>query len=139
VQDQHSIIDLSEWNRWFRKFVKPVFTSNGRTEYFNLLKEYQTPFYPKYWVAEKFYTRIKNDPRFDEELKLFFAFLYSCDFFMENIITFDDWLKMPNWYTPHLENAEEKTILEILKEPNGHYILKNKLRWIPFLNRPDGN
>ncbi len=131
-------IDLAEWNRWFFKYVYPVFDLKKREEYYINLKKQQAPFYPKYWIAEKFYNSIKNDNRFDEELKLFFSFLYSCGFFMENIITFEDWLRMKNWINPSNLNITENSILEILNQPNGSDFLKSQLRWLPFVNREDG-
>lgn len=131
-------IDLAEWNRWFLKYVYPVFDLKKREEYYVNLKKQQAPFYPKYWIAEKFYNSIKNDNRFDEELKLFFSFLYSCGFFMENIITFEDWLRMKNWINPSNLNITENSILEILNQPNGSDFLKSQLRWLTFVNREDG-
>ena len=131
-------INLFEWERWFLKYIKPVFTDKEINEYYEFIKKIQTPFYPKNWVAKKFYEKIKNDNRFDEELKLFFSFLYSCGFFMENIITFEEWLTMKNWINPNNKKIEDKTILEILNEPNGINFLKSKFRWLPFLNRIDG-
>jgi hypothetical protein len=132
-------VDLSEWNRWFNKFVAPVFRPEGREEYYKKLKEIQAPFYPRHSVAEKFYDTIKRDLRFDDQLKMFFSFLYSCGFFMENIIVFEDWLRMTNWSIPHSKDHDEKTIAKTLEEPNGMNLLKSKLRWLPFLNRPDGS
>lgn len=130
--------DLTEWNRWFMKFVKPVYIPTERENYYEKIKQLQTPFYPKYWIAEKFYDKLKNDDRFDEELKMFFSFLYSCGFFMDYIISFEEWLQMNNWENPNSE-ATEQTILKILNMPNGIELLKQKLRWIPYLNRIDGN
>jgi len=78
--DQYENFDLTQWNDWFAKFVAPVFKEEGRDEYYAKLKKLQTPFYPKFWVAKKFYKTIENDSRFDNELKLFFSFLYSCGF-----------------------------------------------------------
>ena len=133
-------IDTKEWGRWFDKYVLPVFKTDGREKYYEFIKKKQPPFYPKFWIAEKFYEKIKNDNRFDEELKLFFAFLYSCGFYMEFIITFDDWLQMPNWENPNLNESvvNQESIVEILKVPNGINLLKNKFRWLPFLIRPEG-
>jgi hypothetical protein len=132
-------IDLTDWDRWFDKFVAPVFQPESRDEYFSRLKKIQAPFYPKHWIAEKFYAKIKDDQRFDNQLKLFFSFLYSCGFFMENIIAFEDWIEMSNWWNPHAHDGDEKSILKILEEPNGLSLLKSKLRWLPFLNRTDGH
>ncbi|WP_149244336.1 hypothetical protein [Dyadobacter sp. 32] len=131
-------INLTEWQIWFTKFVTPLFEVEGREGYFEYLKKKQTPFYPRYWVAEKFYETIKNDNRFDEELKMFFSFLYSCGFFMENVITFDEWIKMKNWVNPSNSSLTDETILEIIEKPNGVATLKSKLRWFPFLHRSDG-
>ena len=131
-------VDLSEWNIWFVKYVKPVFVSGDRDKYFQKIKELQTPFYPKFWIAEKFYGTIKNDTRFDDELKFFFSFLYSCGFFMENIITFEEWLSMKNWENPVLSDLKSETILDIIEKVNGVSELKNKLRWLPFINRQEG-
>ena len=97
--------------------------------------ETKPSFYSKYWVALKFYDKIKNDNRFDDELKKFFSFLYSCGFFMEHIITLEEWLKMNNWETPNIFEKESETILEILKKTNGINLIKNRLRWLPFLNQ----
>jgi hypothetical protein len=131
-------IDLVEWNRWFLKYVSPVFDFKMRDGYYENLKKQQAPFYPKFWIAEKFYNKIKDDNRFDNELKLFFSFLYSCGFFMEHIISFEEWLTIRNWTNPTNSNISEETILEILNKPNGSNILKSQLRWFPFVNREDG-
>jgi len=133
-----SEIDLTEWNRWFNKFVHPVFEIEEREIYFDRIKRLRTPFYPKYWVAEKFYTKIKDDNRFDNELKEFFAFLYSCGFFMDNIISFDEWLNMKSWENPSNESFESETILELLNKDKGIQEFKQRLRWLPFINRQDG-
>ncbi len=131
-------VNLSDWKRWFLKYVQPVFISEGRDDYYTKLKELQAPFYPKFWIAEKFYNTIKNDERFDEELKLFFSFLYSCGFFMENIITFEQWLNMTNWENPASTNSKSESIIEILKRVDGLNELKTKCRWIVFVNRKEG-
>lgn len=131
-------LDLSEWNKWFTKYVQPVFEFEKRESYYDMIKRMQTPFYPKYWVAERFYEKIKNDSRFDDQLKKYFSFLYSCGFFMDNVITFDEWINIKNWENPLGGNDTSETILEILKKPYGLEELKQKLRWVPFLNRQDG-
>lgn len=138
MENDNRNADLVDWERWFNKYVKPVFVPEGRNEYYELLKRMQAPFYPKYWIAEKFYKTIENDNRFDEELKLFFSFLYSCGFYMENIVTFEEWINSKNWWQPNIRDSDEKTILNILDEPNGMNKLKIKLRWLPFLTRPEG-
>lgn len=134
-------INLVEWHRWFNNYVMPIYKFEDRDEYYEKLKRLQAPFYPKFWIAEKFYEKIRNDDRFDVELKLFFSFLFSCGFFMEYIIDFDDWLQMRNWENPNLTKLDNdnQSIIEIINRPNGSSVLKNKLRWLPFLNRPDGN
>ncbi len=132
-------IEIAEWNHWFQKYVLPVFDFNHRDEYYEKLKIIQPPFYPKFWIAEKFYEKIKNDSRFDEELKLFFAFLYSCGFFMEFIISFEEWISMPNWINPANPSIIEESILLTLNQPNGLKYLKSRLRWLPYINRVDGN
>lgn len=129
------VTSLNEWDRWFTKFVEPVFSSDDRDEYYKKIKEMQAPFYPKYWIAEKFYNTIKADTRFDEQLKKYFSFLYSCGFFMEHIISFEDWLSMSNWENPNSLDKNSETILEILKNDNGINILKSRLRWLPFVSR----
>jgi hypothetical protein len=128
-------IDLSEWNKWFKKYVEPVFIADEREYYYERIKQLQTPFYPKYWIAEKFYETIKDDNRFDEELKRYFAFLYSCGFFMEHIITFEEWINMNNWENPSSSEKISEKILDVLNKNEGVSILKNQLRWLPFLNQ----
>lgn len=138
--NENSKVDLTEWHKWFVKYVLPVFKSQGRDEYFDFLKRVKPPFYPKFWVAERFYEKIKEDNRFDEELKMFFSFLYSCGFFMEYIIDYEDWLLAHNWENPDLSDTIEpkESIIEILNKPDGSNLLKSKLRWFPFLNRSEG-
>lgn len=131
-------LSLNEWNRWYNKFVHPIFLYEEREKYYDYIKRIQPPFYPQFWIAEKFFTTIKDDSRFDNELKEFFSFLYSCGFFMENIIDFEDWLSMKNWENPSARNENSETILEILNKENGIKELKIRLRWLPFLNRQDG-
>lgn len=135
------IENLTEWHRWFEKYVSPVFSTENKDEYFERLKRIQAPFYPKFWVAQKFYEKIRNDNRFDDELKQFFSFLYSCGFFMEFVIDFNEWLQIRNWENPSLQELDIKkeSIIELLDKPGGISILKQKLRWLPFLNRPEGN
>jgi hypothetical protein len=143
VKNNYEHIDLEEWNKWFEKFVAPVFNIEGRDTFYDWLKKHQVPFFPKYWIAEKFYEKIKLDSRFDEELKLFFSFLYSCGFFMDNIIDFEKWLSIKNWERPWIINdeseANNKSIIEILNQPFGERYLKNRLPWFPYLDRPEGS
>jgi hypothetical protein len=132
-------IDLTSWNKFFVRYVEPLFSQGQKLEdYYDFLKRVKPDFYPKNSVAQKFYRKIETDSRFDEELKKYFAFLYSCGFFMEYIITFDEWLEMKTWQNPIQVDEEGETILEILKMPNGSSLLKEKLRWIPFIDRKDG-
>ena len=129
-------IDLTSWDRFVVKYVNPVFSSGTALEdYYEFLQKMKPNFYPKSWVAVKFYNRIKEDERFDDELKRFFAFLYSCGFFMEHIITFEEWLNMSNWENPNSADQHSQTILEILWKENGVAYLKSTLRWLPFLNQ----
>lgn len=128
MENSETNFDLIHWNQWFNKFVAPVFQSEDREEYYQQLNKMQALFYPKYRIAEKFYEKIKYDLRFDDQLKHFFSFLYSCGFFMENIIMFEDWLGLSNWLQPQITNKDEKSILEILEEPNGINLLQSKIR-----------
>ncbi|WP_369049348.1 hypothetical protein [Tenacibaculum sp. UWU-22] len=131
--------DQQEWNRWYEKFVQPIFVPSEHESYYAKIKRLQTPFFPKYWIAEKFYNKkVKDDNRFDDELKKYFSFLYSCGFFMDNILTFEEWLNVKNWENPSNENINSESILEILQKDGGVYELKRRLRWLPFLNRQDG-
>jgi len=59
-------------------------------------------------------------------------------FFMDNIISFEEWLNMNDWENPSNGNYD-KPILQILSQSNGNIYIKYKLRWLPFFNRPDGN
>lgn len=134
-------IDLTSWEKFIITYVRPVFDLSQSDNYGKYLKKMQTPFFPNYEMAVSFYFKIKYDERFDEELKLFFSFLYSCNFFGKYLITFENWLTMNNWSNPYSTNSEELSIniLELLKKENGVIYLKNNLRWMPFLNRADGN
>jgi hypothetical protein len=124
------------WSDWFLRYIQPLFNENPE-EYFEFLKKKQAPFYPNSKIARKFYEKIKNDSRFDTELKQFFSFLYSCGFFMENVICFEEWIEMKNWFNPS-SNYYEESILEILEKSDGKELLKQKIRWLPFLERREG-
>ena len=89
--------DLTSWRNFMKKFVNPLFDKSKRDEYEEYLKKMQTPFFPDFNMAEDFYEKIKSDVRFDDELKLFFSFLYSCNFFGNHLINFENWITMPNW------------------------------------------
>jgi hypothetical protein len=134
-------IDLTSWEKFITTYVLPVFDLSQSDNYREYLKKIQTPFFPNYEMAVSFYSKIKYDERFDEELKLFFSFLYSCNFFGKYFITFENSLAMNNWSNPYSTNSEEPSIniLELLKKENGVIYLKNNLRWMPFLNREDSN
>lgn len=129
-------MDNNSWNSWFSKYVNPLFNKNAE-EYFEFLKIKQAPFYPNNRMAKEFYEKIKDDNRFDNELKKFFSFLYSCGFFIKNNISFEEWLKMGDWFNPS-SNFYEKTIESILENPEGIEKLKQRLRWLPFLERQEG-
>ena len=107
-------MDKNSWNNWFSKYVNPLFDSNSE-QYFEFLKIKQAPFYPNNRMAKEFYEKIKEDNRFDNELKKFFSFLYSCGFFMKNNISFEEWLKMSNWFNPN-SNFDEETIEKLSKK-----------------------
>lgn len=130
-------VDISEWSRWYKKFVMPIFIPEERESYYQKIEQLQTPFYPKYWIAERFFDKMKDDNRFDEELKRFFSFLYSCGFFMEYVISFEEWLVMENWEYPIKNEGQADSIIDII-ENEGINKLKEKLRWLPFINRQDG-
>ncbi|EKT4552040.1 hypothetical protein [Flavobacterium psychrophilum] len=124
------------WSDWFLRYIQPLFNENPE-EYFEFLKKKQAPFYPNSKIARKFYEKIKNDSRFDTELKQFFSFLYSCGFFKENVICFEEWIEMKNWINPS-SNYYEESILEMLEKSDGKELLKEKIRWLPFLERREG-
>lgn len=135
------IVNLTEWHRWFKKFVEPIYSDNASMHeaYYEYIGKIQAPFYPNHQIAQEFYKKIEEDNRFDRETKMFFAFLYSCGFFKENTLDFEKWLSMKNWLNPKSDLPEKSNILEILDKENGPSLLKQQLRWIPFLDRPDGH
>jgi hypothetical protein len=126
----------SRWTKWMDKFVYPPFDKSRRKEYWDFLYKAKPSFVPDFDKMDKFWEVIKNDCRFDEELKRFFAFLYSCDFF--ECMNFETWLNAKNWLHPWRNEPDEdiRTILEILNYPYGINYLKTLLRDMPWLNRP---
>lgn len=116
--------DISRWKEFLNKFVYPLFDESKRKEYFDLLNKVQAPFFPEIDRLEEFWPKIKDDQRFDDELKHFFAFLFSGNFFKS--MSFEEWIKAKNWLHPWHEQVslEVPTISELLENQYGDNFLK---------------
>lgn len=130
----NSII-LRGWDEWLQEFVYPAFNKSKWYDYQAYLNKIKPPFAPDYEKLHEFWEEIKNDPRFDDELKYFFSFLYSCGFFKN--VDFESWLRMKEWKHPWRKNAPEdtKTIQEILTFRYGINYLKVLLLSMPWMSR----
>ncbi|MBK7667958.1 MAG: hypothetical protein IPJ32_11840 [Sphingobacteriaceae bacterium] len=137
LKKYYSSSELTKWKQWNGKYVLPCFRKEGREEWYEWLKKYQPPFYPDYLIAEDFFDKLKIDKRFDNDLKYFFSFLVSCGFFIENKISFEEWINAKNWQRPWSNELPDspKTILEILSYQYGHNYLKTILIEMPYFQR----
>lgn len=123
----YSFSDLSRWNYINEKFVIPLFDGTAWEDYWNFLCQAKPNFTPNETKKNEFWNRIKDDLRFDIELKQFFTFLYSIDFFKD--LSFEQWLNAKNWMHPWYvdENENSKSILELIELANSENYLKNNL------------
>lgn len=119
--------DLIRWKYIYDKFVNPIFTYENESEYKSFLKQAKPNFSVSIIKAHEFYEIIKNDNRFDAELKYFFSFLYSINFFRE--LTFENWLETNYWNHPwhHENDSNLLPIILIIKHEYGLNFLKDQL------------
>lgn len=119
--------DLKQWKYINSKFVTPLFDGTKWEDYYGFLYKVKPNFVPVENRVKQIWEVIKNDTRFDYELKHFFTFLYSINFFRE--FSFEEWLNINNWSHPWFENEQdkEKSILEILKYNHSENYLKEQL------------
>lgn len=64
--------DLSNWNTIFKTFVQPIFSGEDTSKYLLKLERIKPGFSPNIEQAKTYYNLIKEDERFDKELKMFF-------------------------------------------------------------------
>lgn len=119
--------DLKRWHYVYDKFVNPIFQNDNLEEYFQFLNKSKPNFSVSINKAIEFFTKIQNDTRFDYELKCFFSFLYSIDFFRDT--KFEDWLEIGYWNHPwYTENDSNLLpISQIVEHENGLNFLKDQL------------
>lgn len=133
-----SEIKLDKWEYFTSKFVKPLFNGAPYSEYQNFLYQAKPSFYPDPVKLKIAWDLLKNDNRFDEELKRFFAFMIACDFLdKEWHISFERFLSIDNWMHPwyHEEYENNVSIVAILQYKYGVRFLKSQLVSAPWLNR----
>lgn len=125
---------MDRWMMWINKFVYPLFNESERENYYQFLYKAKPSFYPEFTKLKEIWPKISLDNRFDNELKHFFAFLYTCGFF--NTVNFEDWLNSNNWLHPWYNEPYEnnESILEILKYNYGIKYIKLLLIDMPWLN-----
>lgn len=119
--------DLIRWRYINSKYVIPLFDGTIWKDYWHFLNQAKPNFSPVENKAKEFLDTIKEDTRFDIDLKQFFAFLYSISFFRE--LSFEEWLRIGNWTCPWNKSKDEKSksILAILSHHNGSNYLKVQL------------
>jgi hypothetical protein len=123
----YAVPDLNRWNYVKSKFVIPLFDGTNWNDYLNFLMQAKPNFSPEREKLLQFLDQIKEDNRFDKELKQFFAFLYSIDFYRE--LSFEEWISSKSWAHPWHKNetTNARPILEILRHQNGVNYLKEQL------------
>ncbi|MEM6319983.1 MAG: hypothetical protein AAF960_20085 [Bacteroidota bacterium] len=125
--------NLKRWKYLLNKFVHPPFDKSKRGAYMDYLFQVKPHFSPDFDKWDAFWENIKNDNRFDEELKKFFTFLHASGFYKD--VSFEDWLHINNWNHPWYKNEDEelKTVNEILSYVHGLDYLKILLADMPWL------
>lgn len=126
--------DLSRWDYCNKKFVTPLFDGTSFDEYQAELQKIKPAFSPSQQKLLKFCSKM-DDLKFDFELKRFFAFLYSINFYGN--ISFEEWLKINNWNHPWYVDNDSilKPIEEILRHPFGVNYLKVALADLNIFNQ----
>jgi hypothetical protein len=120
----YKITDLSRWDYINSKFVLPLFDGTTWKDYLNFLSKVKPKFLPDENKKNEFWLQVKNDVRFSLELKHFFSFLYSVNFYKS--LSFEEWLNASNWMHPWYTSGDEnlKSILELLKYNHSENYLK---------------
>lgn len=129
---------LDNWFYFIGKFVKPLFDGTPYSIYRDFLYIAKPSFNPDLEKLKLAWGILKDDNRFDEELKQFFAFMCACDFLdNEWKISFEDFLRIENWMHPwyHEDLENMKPILEIIEYERSIVFLKAYLAVAPWLNR----
>lgn len=116
--------DLTRWGYINQKFITPLFDGTNWENYWNSLGQAKPRFAPNEIKKNEFWNQIKSNTKFSIELKQFFTFLYSVDFFRD--LSFEEWLNAKNWMHPWYEDADEngKSITEILGYNHSENFLK---------------
>lgn len=117
--------DLAYWNYINQKFVIPLFDSTSWNDYLHFLHRAKPNFLPNKEKAESLFDQIKNDSRFNKDIKYFFCFLYSIEFF--DNLTFEEWINVNHWSHPRTFENGGKSIVEILSYKNSINFLKERL------------
>jgi hypothetical protein len=116
--------DLSRWEYIYQKFIMPLFDGTDWADYTNFLYHVKPSFAPVEDRKNDFWELVISDDRFSKELKCFFSFLYSINFFRE--LSFEEWLKSNNWMHPWYNSEVEnvKSISELLKYQHSENYIK---------------
>lgn len=119
--------DLSRWDYINQKFIIPLFDGTTWEDYWVFLHQVRPKFTPNENKKNEFWNLVKDDVRFSIEIKQFFTFLYSVDFFRD--FTFEQWLNAKNWMHPWYEdeNSTVKSITELLNFNYSENYLKSLL------------
>ncbi len=127
-------VDLKRWDYINSKFVSPLFDGTPAQKYQDDLRQIKPSFFPDASKCQEFWQLIKDDLRFDTDLKQFFSFLYAIDFYQDK--TFEEWLKIDYWNHPWYseESENRQPIVEILNLPYGLNYLKSGLAELSVFN-----
>lgn len=119
--------DLTRWYYLNQKFVTPLFNGTKWEDYWDFLYQAKPKFAPNEIRKNDFWNQIKNTTEFSNELKQFFTFLYSIEFFRD--LSFEEWLNTKNWTHPWYqdESTNMKSILELLKYDYSENFIKEQL------------
>ncbi len=122
--------DVSRWNKYWRDgTLSEMFSSNEQAirEKWGLKWKGGTFDFNR---MRKFYEEIKDDIRFEDDIKRFFAFLAGDGYFEAHKISYEDFLSAKDLNHPHRKNIEDSrqlTLNELSKIEGGQNYIKIQL------------
>jgi hypothetical protein len=106
------------WKNGFKRTVDMAFDPDKRKEFFERWGERANFF--DFQEMERFYGLIRNDNRFDDDIKRFFSFLAGEGYFKTWEIDFNQFVKSNNFNNPNEFNNDPRALsIERLTEIKG--------------------
>jgi hypothetical protein len=115
------------WSYIYKKFIAPLFNNDERDSYIDFLQKAKPRFIPDMEKALAFFKEISLDKPFSDDVKKFFSFLFSINFFRD--LTFNEWLSVKYWRHPWHKESDDSllSLNEIIQFENAENYLKEQL------------